>query len=215
MDWERVEGISGVQKINALCFDLGGGYMEIDKQTDRDDLQCTLKTSPSLALYWRETRLQKQQGWMVKEKRGGSQQKEAENETEIEVGEQHEVRTTLPQYESEAQGDGELRRDQQGLPSVLYLLQGSKASPQGIVLSQKSFYLFLRVCTLDGHLAPPPQQVRVGPEQDSQERTRTDGHTHTGTTIRESRMPGALLAFTIYTCVTALPSSPISLSPPE
>lgn len=93
---------------------------------------------------------------MVREKRVGSQQKEAENETETEteteVGKLHEVRTTLPQHESEAEGDGELGRNQQGLPTVLYLLQGSQVNPQGPFLIQKSFYLFLCIRTLDGHL---------------------------------------------------------------
>lgn len=78
---------------------------------------------------------------------------------------------------------GEQDRDQQGPPGVLYLLQGSQASPQGIVLSQKPFHLFLCICTLDGYLAPCPQQVRVGPEQ--RDRTypqpRKKGHIHTQT----------------------------------
>lgn len=126
--------------------------------------------------------MQKKQGWMSREKRGGSQQKgEAENETETEAGEQHEVQTTLPQCGSKAEGDGELRRDRRRLPRVLYLLQGSQASPQGIVLSQKSFHLFLRIRTLDGHLAPPPQRVRVGPEQEDRTypQPRKKGHTYT------------------------------------
>lgn len=127
--------------------------------------------------------MQEKSRWMAKKKRGGSQQKEAEDETETEVGEQHAVQTTLPHCGSEAEGDGEPGRDQRGLPSVLYLLQGSQASPQSSILSQKSFYLFLCICTLDGHLAPPPQWVRVGPEQgDSQEQkdiwTRVCAHTH-------------------------------------
>lgn len=66
---------------------------------------------------------------MPKEKRGGSQKKEAENETKTEAGTQYKVLTTLPQCGSEADGDGELGRDQRGLPNVLYLLQGSQVSP--------------------------------------------------------------------------------------
>lgn len=73
--------------------------------------------------------MQEKQRWVAKEKRGGSQQKEAENETETEVGAQHKILTTLPQCGSEADRDGELGRDWQGLPNVLYLLQGSQVSP--------------------------------------------------------------------------------------
>lgn len=107
----------------------------------------------------------------------------------------------------------ETRRHQQGLPDVLYLLQSSQASPQGIVLSQKPFHLFLGICTLDGHLAPPPWQVRAGPEQRDrtypQPRKKGDRHTDTQTRTRKSKTPWAVLACKIPThpAATLKPSS--------
>lgn len=75
-------------------------------------------------------------------------------------------RPSWPNVDQKQRELGEMGKDQQGFPGVLYLLQGSQASPQGIVFSQKPFHLFLCICTLDGYLDPAPQQGRVGPEQE-------------------------------------------------
>lgn len=64
-------------------------------------------------------------------------------------------RRPYPNGDHKQRETGELGRDQHGLPRILYLLQGSQASSQSIILSQKSFHLLLRICTLEGHLAPP------------------------------------------------------------
>lgn len=115
MNWEEVEGTSGVQK--TLCLDLGGGYMERDRQTDRHAslsvhlrLVYFLHFTGEAGMNAREAEMDGQ------EKKGGSQQKAAENKTETEVGEQHEVKNTLSQYGSEAERDGDLGRDHLGLP---------------------------------------------------------------------------------------------------
>lgn len=122
-------------------------------------------------------------------------------------------RPTWPDVDQKQREIKETGRDQQGLPGVLYLLQSSQASPQGIVLSQKAFHLFLRICTLDGHLAPPPRQVRAGPEQRDrtypQPRKKGDRHRDTQTRTRKSKTPWAMLACKIPTqpAATLKPSS--------
>lgn len=112
------------------------------------------------------------------EKKARSQQKGG---TKTEATEESRVQITLARHGPKARETKETGRDPRGTPGILYLLQSSQASPQGTVLSQEPFHLFLRICTLAGHLAPPPRQVRASPEQrNRKERRQTHRRTDQG-----------------------------------